>query len=184
MPEEECHPMRHRISFFALFAAILTLTGCGGSVVKVNGVVKLDGTPVEGATVTFASEDGKVACAGFTDPAGNFSLSAGDKEGVPAGTYKVIVFKNPKVEPVGDSDPTSKDYLKMMEKKGNAEVKHSKGAGALAMPGMRMPAPGAGGSGGLKSELPSIYASASTTPITVKVPPDTQPVQIELKSKP
>jgi hypothetical protein len=184
MPEEECHPMRHRISFFALFAAILTLTGCGGSVVKVNGVVKLDGTPVEGATVTFASEDGKTACAGFTDAAGNFSLSSGDKQGVPAGTYKVVVFKGPKVEPVGDASPTSKDYLKMMEKQGAAEAKGPKGAGALAMPGMRMPAPGAGGSGGLKSELPSIYASASTTPITVKVPPDTQPVQIELKSKP
>jgi Carboxypeptidase regulatory-like domain len=167
--------MRRRASFVVLFAAILALTGCGGSLSKVNGVVKLDGVPVEGATVTFTSEDGKAAYAGFSDASGNFTLAAGEKQGVPAGTYKVVVVKSPKSDVAGDMTPGSKDYLKMMEKKGNAGV--VKGPAAM-MPGAK--AAKAGGA----SELPSIYASASTTPITVKIPPETQPVPIELKSKP
>jgi len=167
--------MRRRASFVVLLVAILALTGCGGSLSKVNGIVKLDGVPVEGATVTFTSEDGKSAYAGFTDASGNFTLAAGDKQGVPAGTYKVVVVKNAKTAATGDMTPGSTEYLKMMEKKGNASI--VKGP-AVMMPGAKAPA-----SGGA-SELPSIYASASTTPISVRVPPETQPVPIELKSKP
>ena len=35
-----------------------------------------------------------------------------------------------------------------------------------------------------KSELPAIYASPTTTPLTLKVPSDTNPAKIELKSAP
>jgi hypothetical protein len=78
------------------------LAGCGGSapvpkgppVYKAGGTVTLKGQPVEGATVTFLSTDGKLGSYATTDAAGKFALtthSAGD--GAPAGDYMVAVTK-------------------------------------------------------------------------------------------
>jgi len=138
--------------------------------------VKLDGNPVEGATVSFVSEDGKSTYSGQSDANGNFTIAGGadNKQGAPSGTYKVLVIKTPKYE--GKMEPGSPEYFKQMEKSSPPKE---------GMPGMR---PGMGGPGGrspgVKSELPAIYASVSSTPLTVKIPLETNPVVIELKSKP
>lgn len=80
----------------------LLLAGCGGgapapkgpAVFKAGGTVTHKGQPVEGATVTFLSNDGKLGSYATTDAAGKFVLtthSSGD--GAPAAEYMVGVTK-------------------------------------------------------------------------------------------
>jgi hypothetical protein len=166
----------------ALVAVLLVTTaGCGPSLKKVKGVVKLDGTPVEGATVAFVSSDGITLYSGFTDQTGTFTLSTPDgKEGVPPGTYKVTVVKHAAMQG-GEGGAGSPEYTKMMEKSAKEAAKESAGSKGGMMPGM----PRGGGTSHEKTELPKIYASATSTPISVTVPPpSSDPVAIELKSKP
>ena len=174
--------MKRTHLFAMIFASIVLASGCGPSTTDVKGVVKLDGKPVKGATVTFVSDDGKRSYSGFTDGDGNFTLVSGNnKSGVASGTYKVTVVKGPEVPT--SLDPGSPDAMKAMQqgsKAGaNADSKR-KGPGGILMP----PAPSGGGGGGIKSELPAIYATAKSTPISIKIPPDTQPISIDLKSAP
>jgi len=177
-----------RIRNLLPFLAIVLLGSCGcsgGTVIK--GIVKLDGNPVSSATVVFVSEDGKNTYSGVSDASGNFSVTAADgKGGIPSGTYKVTVVKSA-ASTTGPLDPTKGgDYFKAMEKDAKEDSKEAKGAGAGAkvmMPGMKMGPGGPGAGPKMKSELPEIYASTSSTPLTVKVPPDASPVVLELTSK-
>jgi len=173
--------MRRPILAGSLLFAILGVTGCGPNLKPVTGVVKLDGNPVEGATVSFVSDDGKNVFTGFTDASGNFKLAnAENKEGVAPGSYKVTVVKRPNMG--GEAMmPGSPEYMKQMEKESKEGGGKKSGPGAMMMPGAM-----AKGSlqGGEKSDLPNVYSSASTTPLTVTVPPPSQPVVLELKSKP
>jgi len=167
----------------------LAAAGCGTKYVPVEGVVKLDGKPVEGATVVFTSEDGSRTFSGFTDANGAFSLTGGEKPGAVPGNYKVTVVKTPALKGGESMEAGKEDYVKQM--KGELKESEKAGSGVKAM----MPMPGAGGKmmmppvgdgakqTGLKNnELPAAYAAVNSTPLTVKVPPD-GPVQLELKSK-
>lgn len=62
---------------------------------QVTGVVKLDGTPLPGATVTFMFEGsppkGFIGSGGITDSNGKYQARSGDKLGMPAGRYRVVV---------------------------------------------------------------------------------------------
>jgi hypothetical protein len=163
-----------------LFAvAFLGSCGCSGGT-TVKGTVKLDGNPVSGATVVFASEDGKTSYTGVSDDSGNFTVSGSDgKSGIPSGTYKVTVVKTA-ASTTGPLDPKSPEYFKAMEKDAKENVKVGKGPpGKFMGPSITMPA----GGPKTKSELPEIYASTVSTPLTVKVPPDSSPVVLELSSK-
>jgi hypothetical protein len=168
--------MNRRYAIGLVFAAAFTLGGCAPKGTPIKGVVTLDGTAVEGANVTFVSSDGSQSFSGFTDANGGFTLDPGQNKGIPSGTYKVLVVKTPKAD-VGEVTPGSPDAIKMMQKEAGSATKMSKG-------GMPNPAMLGSKGGGVKSELPAVYASANTTPLTAKVPPDAQPVPIELKSKP
>ncbi len=159
-----------RFVSISTFACLLAaLTGCAGEkLTSVSGVVTLDGKPVEGATVTFASEDGKTTASGSSDASGNFSLMSGEKTGAPAGNYKVMVTKSQYTPTAEAPDPSG--MMKMAPK--------DVGKGAPKGTG---PLPG-GGTGAPKTELPGIYAG-TTSPLTAKVPSD-GPVKVEMKSKP
>jgi hypothetical protein len=85
------------------------------------------------------------------------------------------VVKSPKF--AGEVASGSPDYLKQVEKDKAAAKPAMPKSG---MPGMKPPVAGPKGS---KSELPAVYASVTSTTLTVKVPPDTQPVVLDLKSK-
>jgi len=167
--------MRRSILLALVVTASFGLSGCDDNS-SVKGVVKLDGTPVEGATVTFVSEDGNSTYIGVSDASGNFTLtsSTGGKKGAPAGTYKVTVVKGAKFS--GDLTPGGADAMK----NGQKEQAQAAAKGKMG-PAMRPGAPGVGS--GVKSELPELYATAKSTPLTVKVPLDTQPVVLDLKSK-
>jgi len=172
-----------RLKWTTVLAAAVCLTGCS-SRPQVQGVVTLDGTPVEGATVSFISADGKDIFTGFTDASGKFTLQGNDqKPGAAPGTYKVTVVKTPAMK-TGPLDPNSPDYMKEMQKEYKEGAKHNQpkmAMGKMPMPGAPMMG-GAPGQG-IKSELPVAYALAESTPLTVKVPPEKQPIPIELKSK-
>jgi len=174
----------------ALGVLLIVATGCGQKYVPLNGVVTLDGTPVAGATVTFVTEDGKSA-AGLTDASGNFTLSSAGESGLLPGTYKVVVTKFPNTGEGMNLEAGNQDYTKTMEKMAKEQGKGSMpktpmpGKG-MPMPGKGMPMPGVGvgAAPSTPSELPLPYASATSTPITITVPPPSQPVAIQLKSKP
>jgi len=160
----------------ALAVAVLfaSLVGCGGGLSKVEGVVTLDGTPVEGATVSFIPTSGKAnLVVGQTDASGKFSLKTGDKSGAPPGDYKVTVLKTPKI---GGGDPEkmkpgTPEYEKAMKDKNKGGMPTTPG------PGMPMPK-----MGGIKSELPEKYASLDKTPLTAKIP-SAGPINLELTKK-
>lgn len=173
--------LRRRAWLAAMTPVALVFAGCGSSLVKTEGVVKLDGQPVEGATVTFMSDDGKQVSVGVTDATGKFELHTGDKPGAAPGAYKVTVLKAPKVAGAETMTPGSEEYLKSMKEEAKDEINASKKSNMYAskMPGMT----GARGSSSIKSELPAIYGGSGTTPLTAKVPSD-GPIVLELQSKP
>jgi hypothetical protein len=168
-----------------LLLALVTV-GCGPKAVPVEGVVKLDGSPVEGATVTFVTADGKQSASGLTDASGHFSLSTATVPGAYPGDYKVIVVKNPQVAGNESMTADSPEYMKHMKKEA-AEQSTLKTTNTVGdMMKMKMSGKAGGTASGAagpkpKSLLPAIYSSVETTPLNVKVPPPNQPVSIDLK---
>lgn len=130
-------------------------SGCGGSgkPIKTEGLVTLDGKPVEGATVTFhpEAEKGHVAT-GLTDGDGVFRLQTfADGDGALPGEYKVTVTKTEAVA----GPPSASGPEQMMKTMFNRPKKRS-------------------------SLLPREYADSSKTPLRVHVPHE-GPVELQLK---
>jgi hypothetical protein len=139
-----------------LLCGILVLAAGCSSRKPLAAVVTLDGKAVEGATVvlTKTGGGGGAPISGLTDASGNVLLDTAAKEGVAPGDYKVSVTKV-KAQTTGIIKPGDPEATKLMMK------------GAKAA----------------KTELPDKYANASSSDITLKVPPDTTPAKIELKGK-
>jgi hypothetical protein len=77
-------------------AAIAIAAGCGRSdgLVPVGGTVKLDGTPISGAVVTFHAEPGVRGNGGYglSDASGRFALLSPQlRKGVFPGEYRITV---------------------------------------------------------------------------------------------
>jgi hypothetical protein len=157
--------LRRFACFLFILVVAVGLSGCGGGLASVEGVVTLDGQPVEGASVSFAPQDdtGKPA-SGATDAQGRFKLSTAGKPGAENGTYKVVVTKVDTTAGTATLKPGDPEYTKMMAK------------------GLPKPGP-ASSPTGPKSLLPAIYGSTDTTPLKQKIPPDSSPIKLELKSK-
>ena len=69
-----------------LLVALGTLTGCdSGAMVKVTGVVTLDGKPIEKGAITFVPADGKAPTTGGPIKAGRYTVQ------VPRGLMKVSI---------------------------------------------------------------------------------------------
>ncbi len=87
----------------ASFAALTFLQGCGGEdewaarrpkVYAASGTVKLDGKPLDGATVIYHSQSHDVSAQGLTDAQGNFKLTTfKQNDGATEGSHKVVVTK-------------------------------------------------------------------------------------------
>ena len=81
---------------FGCLAVALAAVGCssgGGPVLPVNGVVTMDGKPLDGAMVTFHGEGGTGGF-GKTGTDGKFVITgAKGQGGLPPGMYKVTVSK-------------------------------------------------------------------------------------------
>ena len=149
----------------ALAACLLAtlVCGCGRRgprVEMVDGVVVLDGKPVEAATVFFspvtaAGEAAGLPAAGRTGPDGSFRLNAGGGAtpgaGTAVGDYVVTVIKQ-------ESRPAPPPDL-------NA-------------PPTALPEPE------IRDLLPAVYKLATTSPLRATVKPGTNTYRFELDSKP
>jgi hypothetical protein len=145
-----------RCVMFGCLAAALAAAGCGsggGPVLPVNGIVTLDGKPLDGATVTFYPEGGGNRGFARTGTDGRFVITGmKGEEGLPPGQYKVTVSKL-NVPTGGEiDDPTS-------------------------------PAIGAVTEADIKSDLPAIYSDPSKTILSYAVTGDGKPIEIQLDSK-
>lgn len=93
--------MIRKISLAAAVALLCGLgAGCdsgpGIEVVPVSGVVQLDGTPIDGVSVTLLPDGNGGGKGGYgtSDSNGKFTLQAGpDLNGVPPGSYRVLFTK-------------------------------------------------------------------------------------------
>lgn len=82
---------------------LLTAMGCGASdewaakrpkVYRAQGTVKLDGKPLDDATVVYHSQSHELSAQGTTDKDGNFTLTTFDaKDGAVEGKHKVVITK-------------------------------------------------------------------------------------------
>lgn len=152
-----------------LFALTL-LTGCGGlKLVEVEGTLTLDGEPLAFKSIAFVPEPGTPGngAAGYSNKEGKYSLLAiisgvtRDMDGVPPGRYKVIVSE-PMI-PISEKDF---EAIKL-EKEGDEP------APAIGFP--TAPA---------KQEVPGLYTSSDTTPLTLEVPENGGTLDVKLDSKP
>lgn len=89
-------------------AALLALAGCGRSVGQVSGKVLWQGQPVAGAELTFQPEKApEDRFSGVSGEDGAYYVSYGDRGGLPAGRYRVVVNRytlpNGKPLPAGEA---------------------------------------------------------------------------------
>src|SRR5438105_15672089 len=87
--------MSCRLSTRAAFAVTLALAaGCGGNgPYPVEGVVLLDGQPLEGASITLVPEGPGQPAVGTTAADGRFRLSTQAGNGAMRSTYRAILTK-------------------------------------------------------------------------------------------
>ncbi|MBX3423566.1 MAG: carboxypeptidase regulatory-like domain-containing protein [Pirellulaceae bacterium] len=99
---------------------VLSLTGCGSSLVEVSGTVSVDGKPTPGVNLRFYPQGTQADAAPSSttsDEGGSFSLTTNMEPGLPKGSYKVTAdWPDPKhkAKQVGIySEPDSpRDLLK------------------------------------------------------------------------
>jgi hypothetical protein len=142
---------------------LLGLTGCGGGLVSVEGVVKLDGQPLEGAMVVFTpvNEKGQSA-SGLTKSDGTFELKAANgKNGVAPGTYKVVVSHSEVMASPGGGSPDPSRMNDIMREAKKQAAKEAKSK---------------------KAVVPAKYRSVQTTPFQETVPPKGK-ITLELTSE-
>jgi hypothetical protein len=137
--------MPKRLSVLPFLAGALLVAGCSGP--KVTGTVTMDGSPVDGAIVTFYGESSDPkqpadAFSGKTDSSGRFRLVIPNGTSIKAGAYKVTVVK-----------PVPKPGAKIPEGVNDPDQLMSLG---LSVNG-----------------LPPIYASIASTPLKADVKGDT-----------
>ncbi|HUG19287.1 MAG TPA: carboxypeptidase-like regulatory domain-containing protein [Planctomycetaceae bacterium] len=92
-----------RISVLIVFSVVSSvLAGCGGGgegsdrvkVYPVSGNVTMFGSPLGGATVSFAPQERQPTATGITDDQGNFKLMTYEfGDGAAAGKYKILISK-------------------------------------------------------------------------------------------
>jgi hypothetical protein len=152
----------HRCSAFLAAFLVLATVGCGGKdrLVKVEGVVTLDGQPIAGAIVSFLpDEKGGRFAVGTTAQDGSYRLTTYQKDdGALPGDYRVTVTLIPDDDdedndkakekaPIGEKAADGKDLMSAMAKMAAARQK------ALE-----------------RSPIPAIYRDGGRTPLRQIVP--------------
>lgn len=149
------------VLMLVVFSLSLGCSGSGDSnhpkTYPVSGTVKLNGTAVEGATVTFQLTEGKENAIGLTDKTGKYTLSTfRPNDGAVSGQYKVSISKlDAESTPKGSSLPPgqiasgdlSTDYAAPSANAGGAK----------------------GGASGPKNSLPAKYANADSSTLRAMV---------------
>lgn len=107
---------------FGFLLLLVAVVGCGGQpagpkTAKTSGVVTYNGTPVQGATVTFANDASPRAGTGLTNDQGAFVISTfGSDDGAIVGAHVVTVTKQTVAAEAAQMKP--EDYMKKMQGSG------------------------------------------------------------------
>jgi hypothetical protein len=160
---------RHHMHFCLPLLSALALfsVGCGQSgpaVEYVEGVVTLNGSPLEGATVSFSpKEPDGIGAAGLTQPNGSFTLNprgAKPGSGTAAGDYSVMISKveMPALVEISTDDP----------RYGTREQERLEQEALNAKP---------------KVIVPEKYNKAETSPFTAKVESGSNTFTFDISSK-
>jgi len=153
--------IENKASWLLLMALTLSL-GCSSEdsnhpkTYPVSGTVKLNGTAVDGATVTFQLTEGKENAIGSTDKSGKYTLSTfRPNDGAVAGQYKVSIAKYD-VEPIKSSSLPPGQIAS-----GDLPVDY-------AAPSVNSGG-GKGSASGPKNSLPAKYANADSSTLRALV---------------
>jgi hypothetical protein len=156
--------------------ALMAISGCGGTripdVVPVKGTVTLDGTPLEGASLTFITSDPKVKSGvATTDSKGHFEVltyfdSTHILKGVVAGEYKVTVTK---MVETGDAPQAVNMTPKKEDRNRMQEQMMAK---MMAVNDKKA-----------KKPLPDMYSKTSTSGLKAIATAGMEPLKFELTSK-
>src|SRR5262249_24214399 len=146
------------LCYFVLVAvALCAPLGCssGPKLVKVQGVVTLDGQPLPGATVSFVPVGEGPTANGLTDKEGNFQLGTySTSDGAAPGQYKVIVTKEygqaTTINPSAGPESMKDMFMKKTPEGKKAMAEERKKAGP--------------------SVVPAIYSDQKRTPLKETVP--------------
>jgi hypothetical protein len=154
-----------------MLLALAMLTGCGSGLklVQVEGTLTLDGEPLALKGIFFVPEQGtpEHGAAGYSNKEGKYRLMAivsgvtRDMVGVPPGRYKVTVSE-PMI-PISE-----KDFEKPESPRQSDDP-----APAIGFPTAPQ-----------KQQIPRVYTSSTTTPLTLEVPENGGTLDIKLESKP
>ena len=142
--------------------------GCSRSnLVKVRGVVTLDGKPLSWATITFNPIGGGRPASGLSDENGNFELTTSStNDGAAPGEYKVTVTKEQASELVKIDPSAGPKGLEAMFAKKDPEARKKMAQERLKAPAL----------------VPRIYSDPTRTPFKEVVPPQ-GPITLALSSK-
>src|SRR5262249_4667732 len=119
------HPRHLRSGLLALVFAVTLGTGCGGGI-RLQGEVTLDGSAVDGGSITFFTEaerERKNISAEIKD-----GKSAVDAAGFPAGAYRVEIYWHKKTgKQVPSNDPPNKidETIQVIPEKYNVDSKET-----------------------------------------------------------
>jgi hypothetical protein len=169
--------MRLRVFLLGcILVAATAMSGCGkGRTVKVSGIVKLDGQPVEGAMVQFIPVDpekGRVA-SGRTGSDGKFRLTTTNpNDGAIPGEYKVLVtFEEQKDAPEGvGGGPGGGMRPDQMAKQFQGITEQQKKEGGGGQPKKKA------------TKIPAAYGDVKTTTLKATIPAE-HDIELELLSK-
>lgn len=150
-----------RIGIIWLAAACVLLSGCGGSdvpeTIPVEGTVKLDGNPVEGANVGFYPKSGGRPAMGRTDRNGHYTLSTfAARDGAIPGEHAVVISKV-----AIRQAKASKDGLSESAQMGNPEFERAR----------------------TQYLIPEKYSMAAKSGLTADVKPKSGPIDFDLTSQ-
>jgi len=146
--------MRH-VTVIALCSSLLLVaSGCGNRLVKIKGVVTLDGKPVAGAQVQFIpTNDAGREAMGQTNDSGSYTLTTfASGDGVQRGDYKVLVSKLSE-RALRAPDPNDKAAMEKFMFEGMKKSREGKRDDTR---------PG--------ETLPGVYADSERTPLIMTVP--------------
>lgn len=108
--------MRRVVWVFGVFVLAVAIAGCGGdrpTLANAGGKVTYNGSPLEGATVTFIPDSGPAAV-GRTEADGTFTLKTRGQPGAAVGPGKVaITAVEQLIEYEGDEEPSDEELEKM-----------------------------------------------------------------------
>ena len=112
-----------------LLAGLVLLTGCNRKAAgppkrPTTGIVTNDGKPVTDAQVVFSSAELNISRGAITGPDGKFTVRAGTGNGLPAGTYQVVVRASPIGEnPEAVVDENRDDIPKIFRSRNTSPLK-------------------------------------------------------------